>query len=130
MEPPSLVITLFRLELFRCLVSSSACNGADRFAGTRTQYLAQDVCRHLATMCRQFNDYGSREENNLNSINFPEFQQGEDETDDTGSQRGDNAKRSLFDIANYERECLKLAVRRLQPQIKEPVRKAWRVSLT
>ncbi|KAI9035717.1 uncharacterized protein KD926_002968 [Aspergillus affinis] len=123
----------YSFEFFRCLVSSSACNGADCFAGTRTQYLAQDVCRHLATMCRQYNDYGSiardREENNLNSINFPEFQQGEEEMDESCSQWGDNAKRSLFDIANYERECLELAVRRLQPEITEPVRKAWKVFL-
>ena len=43
----------------------------------RQQYLAQDLCRHLATMCRQNNDHGSvlrdQQEGNLNSVDFPEF---------------------------------------------------------
>ncbi|KAH8425262.1 uncharacterized protein LDX57_003018 [Aspergillus melleus] len=88
-------------------------------------------------MCRQYNDYGSvsrdREENNLNSINFPGLQAGytqeKEEMYDACSQWSDNAKQSLLDIANYERECLELAVRRLQPGITEPVRKAWKVFL-
>ena len=47
------------------------------FTTVRQKYLAQDVCAHLATMCRMYNDFGSvgrdREENNLNSIDFPDF---------------------------------------------------------
>ncbi|GKZ30056.1 hypothetical protein AbraIFM66950_007577 [Aspergillus brasiliensis] len=47
------------------------------FYGPRQRYLAESLCRHLATMCRQYNDYGSiardAAERNLNSVNFPEF---------------------------------------------------------
>lgn len=123
----------YSFEVFRCLVSYSACNGADCFSGTRAQYLAQDVCRHLATMCRQYNDYGSivrdREENNLNSIDFPEFYpaETEEEIDESRSLSGENAKQKLMEIANYERECLELAVKRLHSEVTESVWKAWKV---
>ncbi len=49
----------------------------DCFGSARQQYLAQELCTHLAVMSRLYNDYGSVErdriEANINSINFPEF---------------------------------------------------------
>lgn len=43
----------------------------------RTAYLAEDVCRHLATLCRLYNDLGSAacdaDEGAGNSLKFPEF---------------------------------------------------------
>ncbi|RAK90792.1 terpenoid cyclases/Protein prenyltransferase [Aspergillus costaricaensis CBS 115574] len=43
----------------------------------QSRYVSRSVIRHLATMCRQQNDYGSAirdtDEGNLNSLNFPEF---------------------------------------------------------
>lgn len=43
-------------------------------------YLSRSLARHLATMCRQYNDYGSAvrdmDEGNLNSLDFPESNRG------------------------------------------------------
>ncbi|KAI4213987.1 MAG: hypothetical protein LQ351_003391 [Letrouitia transgressa] len=65
----------FSFLFFTSLISE---RGRNCFAGTRADYLSKCLCRHLATMCRQYNDYGSAkrdaEENNLNSLDFPEFQ--------------------------------------------------------
>ena len=51
--------------------------GGDCFVGAIQKYLAQVLVRHLAAMCRMYNDYGSiardRAEQNDNSVNFPEF---------------------------------------------------------
>ncbi|KJZ70866.1 hypothetical protein HIM_09731 [Hirsutella minnesotensis 3608] len=120
----------YSFELFRCLVSDSICGGIDCFSGARTQYLAQDVCRHLATICRQHNDYGSvardQEQNNLNSVNFPEFH-GEDSKPEDEKQAGDKAKKTLLAMANYEQECLELAVKKLRQEIQAPAWKAWEV---
>lgn len=59
------------------LLSASLAAGKDCFPSVREKYLAEAACRHLATMCRMYNDYGSvaRDcvERNFNSINFPEF---------------------------------------------------------
>ncbi|KAJ5663603.1 hypothetical protein N7507_004334 [Penicillium longicatenatum] len=118
----------YSFEFFRCLVSSSACKGVDCFSGARAQYLAQDVCRHLATMCRQHNDYGSivrdRKEKNLNSINFPEFHLLETEGE---AHEDHKAKQALLEIAIYERECLQLAGKRLSSEVTKSTWKAWKV---
>ncbi|KAK3945231.1 terpene cyclase [Diplogelasinospora grovesii] len=101
------------------LLSASVAGGADCFPSAREKYLAEAACRHLATMCRMYNDYGSlardRAERNLNSINFPEFSRG-------GASNVDGAddeakKAALFAVAEYERSCLDLALDRLE---KEP----------
>ncbi|KAL8784071.1 MAG: hypothetical protein Q9213_004198 [Squamulea squamosa] len=53
--------------------------GSDCLLDVEQKFLAQDLCLHLATMARMYNDYGSlqrnRSENNLNSHDFPEFVQ-------------------------------------------------------
>jgi hypothetical protein len=64
----------FSFSFFACLISKP---GKHCFAGPRAQYFSQSLCRHLATMCRQYNDYGSAtrdaEEGNVNSFDFPDF---------------------------------------------------------
>ncbi|KAI8959964.1 Ent-kaurene synthase [Daldinia sp. FL1419] len=128
----------YSFEFFRCLIAPL---GANPFPGALAEYLGQDLCRHLAVMCRQYNDYGSVErdlaEHSLNSINFPEFH--EDSGCNTEKKDGEvpgnssggsahcqsqvqeanlgHALRGLFDIATYERECLEHTVNRLRPEI-------------
>ncbi|KAF2026976.1 Ent-kaurene synthase, partial [Setomelanomma holmii] len=98
----------------------------DLFSGARTKYLLEDACRHLATICRQYNDYGSvardQKEENLNSINFPEFQdasaQGEGTTPKDSSEDSQaEAKGCLLKIAEYERTCLNLALDSLKTKV-------------
>ena len=65
----------FVFTFYTCLIAPA--QGLECFPTTEQQYVAQDVARRLATMCRMYNDYGSvardRTEGNLNSIDFPEF---------------------------------------------------------
>jgi hypothetical protein len=46
-------------------------------ASARAAYLAEDACRHLAALCRMYNDAGSAsrdaDEGTLNALDFPEF---------------------------------------------------------
>ena len=109
-----------------CLTSIGS---SDCFNGAYSKYLAQDLCSHLAVMCRQYNDYGSikrdREERNLNSVNFPEFHAvKEDETqrqqtdlDESPKAKEDEIKRTLFEIAEYERDCMMKAMQRLEERV-------------
>ncbi|CAI6331418.1 unnamed protein product [Periconia digitata] len=61
----------FSFLFFACLISipQKHC-----FDGALAQYFSKSLCRHLATMCRQYNDYGSATrdaaEGNLNSLDF------------------------------------------------------------
>ncbi|KAH8836246.1 hypothetical protein RJ55_10009 [Drechmeria coniospora] len=120
----------YSFEFFRCLVSSSICAGTDCFPGMRAQYLGQAASRHLATMCRQYNDYGSMardlEEHNLNSVNFAEFYDDEEEGSE-GDESAEKAGRRLLELADYERECLSLTLKRLRPEITPSAWKAWNV---
>ena len=105
------------------------------FTTVRQKYLAQDVCAHLAAMCRMYNDLGSvgrdREEKNLNSLDFPEFctdanykglsgdDRNEEEQDrrgqgQKGTQEEGKKKSDLFWLANYERQCLEQAFQKLE----------------
>lgn len=67
----------FSFIFFLCLISDP---DHDIMADVHTRYVLEDACRHLAASCRQYNYFGSvvrdREEKNLNSINFPEFETG------------------------------------------------------
>jgi hypothetical protein len=93
----------FSFIFFQCLISST--EGENALHTTRQKYLVDDLCRHLATTCRQYNDYGSlardRTEGNLNSL---DFLQGENDAE---------KKRELMWLAEYEREHLLLALKRL-----------------
>ena len=109
----------YSFAFFNCLITKP---GQDCFLGIKQKYLAQDLSRHLATMCRQYNDYGSilrdRAEKNLNSVNFPEFEaEAKDPTTDDDADTESRLKEDLYWIAEYERECLGMIVRRMGEQL-------------
>lgn len=88
---------------YNCLVGSSLLE-----TSSATSYVAEDLCRHLATMCRIYNDYGSiardRKEGNLNCADFSEIKTNRD-----GGQRT-----ALMWIAEYERRGLDSALKELE----------------
>ena len=107
----------YSFHFLSCLIAKP---GEPAFKGVRQRYLAEDMCRHLATVCRQYNDYGSivrdRAEKNLNSVNFPEFC-GEESTGaapKTVAQSEQKFKDDLMWVAEYERECCMTALDRLE----------------
>ena len=130
----------YAFAFFACLIAPEPHKAC--FASLRQTYLAEDVCKHLATMCRQYNDYGSvardRAEMNLNSVNFPEFYAGGadvtmdhggesqalDATDDGECADDDEKKSELMWLAQYERECLELALGKLRAEVSETVMNA------
>ncbi|RWA06352.1 hypothetical protein EKO27_g8753 [Xylaria grammica] len=97
--------------LFCCLAAPT---GEPFFVGARQNYLADALSQHLAALCRQYNDYGSarrdQAEGNLNSLNFPEFAQSVDRSqqDPAASPTKNEAtmKAHLLSIAEYERGCV------------------------
>jgi hypothetical protein len=107
----------FAFVFYCCLIAPP---GTNPFTGPRQMYLAEDLCRHLATMCRQYNDYGSvardRLERNLNSLDFPEFHAGlvtdvgQSEKESDTTQQEQRIKADLMWIAEYERAGLKSAI--------------------
>ncbi|PLN83655.1 Ent-kaurene synthase, partial [Aspergillus taichungensis] len=110
----------YSFHFLSCLIAKP---GEAAFKGPRQRYLAEDMCRHLATMCRQYNDYGSiardRAEKNLNSVNFPEFcAEGVEGTGaglkKTVVQVEQKMKDELMWVAEYERECCMTALDRLE----------------
>ena len=80
----------------------------DLFPTSEAKYVAQAVCRHLATLCRMYNDYGSlardQAEQNLNSVHFAEF---------VVAQTDNEKRAALWRIAAFERRCLDLALEEL-----------------
>ncbi|KAI1454031.1 Copalyl diphosphate synthase [Annulohypoxylon moriforme] len=108
----------YAFSFVSCLLSSLLANSEDCFATAGEKYLAADVCRHLATMCRMYNDYGSvlrdEAEGNLNSVNFPEFE----EKGVRPEQKVQRKKEALFKIAEYERNCLDISFKRLEEESK------------
>lgn len=130
----------FSFHFFACLVNPP---GKWCFRGPQATYLSQSLARHLATMCRQYNDYGSAardaDEGNLNSLDFPGFREhspdpipeiwtdvrnGEDEKANgdaiaahASQDRMKKAKEQLMEIAEFERECMQLAMRRLRQNV-------------
>ncbi|RYP77683.1 hypothetical protein DL771_001051 [Monosporascus sp. 5C6A] len=101
----------FSFVFFNCLISATHGDVLGRRA--RTAYLAEDACRHLASLCRMYNDYGSlardRDETNLNSVNFPEFA--------TAERMEAAAKAELMSIAEYERRGLDMALGQLESEL-------------
>ena len=98
----------YAFVFFLCLISDSSRN---LVASVQQRYALEDACRHLATMCRQYNDLGSlardHDEKNLNSVNFPEFEGDSAEVETMGTKElNDLRKRDLFAVAEYERRCL------------------------
>jgi hypothetical protein len=103
----------YSFHFYQCLLGQdkqSASN--DCFQSTEEKYIAEAMCRHLAVMCRMYNDYGSvardREEMNLNSVNFPDFTTGKNSLTDV-----DGLKKQLFTVAEYERKNMESAMTKL-----------------
>ncbi|KAI0107056.1 terpene synthase family protein [Nemania sp. FL0031] len=101
----------YAFTLLSCFLSSSKWGGAECFPTVTQKYFANDVCRHLATMCRMYNDYGSiardAAERNVNSVNFPEF------FTPTKRTTVEDRKERLILLAEYERACLDCALDKL-----------------
>ena len=123
----------FTFLFFSCLVTPKP--GESFFQGVRQHYLSNALCRHLANMCRQYNDYGSvardQAEDNLNSLNFPEFHEPSGQQGD-GNQaelRGEEVmKKDLFFIAEYERECLNHAIGKLHAEMMTAENGVWKIN--
>lgn len=100
----------YSFSFVSCLFSSMVFNGRECFPTVREKYLASATCRHLATMCRMYNDYGSvsrdADEGNVNSVNFPEYE-------GCSPTTVDDKKKALLELAQYERACLDDAMARL-----------------
>ncbi|KAI2463815.1 hypothetical protein F4781DRAFT_440232 [Annulohypoxylon bovei var. microspora] len=118
----------FSFVFFNCLIRMSSNLGSvDMYGSVRRAYLAEDLCRHLASLCRMYNDCGSlrrdAEECNLNSINFPEFHSNRSPLSkstgrETGAEIEDKKMKSeLLWIAEYERRGLKTALALLEEEL-------------
>jgi hypothetical protein len=83
---------------FHCLIGAQ---DQPVFGSARQKYWVETLCQHLAVSCRMYKNYGSlmrdREEANLNSLDFPENQPGEQ-----GDELGRKAE--LFELAEFERQ--------------------------
>jgi hypothetical protein len=120
----------FSFIFYNCLVHAASSNkktAATLFTlSARAAYLAEDACRHLASLCRMYNDAGSAardaDERALNSVNFPEFfltspqqqQQGQKGQKKCGDV---NPKEELLWIADYERRGLETAIELLEEEV-------------
>jgi len=116
-----------------CLLSSSSTYGGGRgdecFPTASQKYFAESWCRHLAIMCRMYNDIGSiardAAEANLNSVDFPEF---------ACAGPGEHLARKkdeLFKLAEYERARLNDAQQWLEGEMlrKGPLQEANKAKL-
>ncbi|KAI3333164.1 hypothetical protein F4824DRAFT_473410 [Ustulina deusta] len=124
----------FAFVFFQCLLSNLDSPSLERSGSktesvfevnVRTAYLAEDVTRHLACLCRMYNDYGSLTrdiaEGNLNSVNFPEFHMSRRSLPNDPAQTTQRMKSELMWVAEYERRCLERAVLELGQQMEETV---------
>ena len=120
----------FSFAFFTCLLGAASADtrrkahesATDCFRTVHQNYLAEDLCGHLAVMSRLYNDFGSagrdRIEANVNSINFPEFHTNLDHFNlDRNVERilsqEKTLKDDLLELALYERKCADLASERL-----------------
>ncbi|KAI4149779.1 MAG: hypothetical protein LQ340_004453, partial [Diploschistes diacapsis] len=107
----------FAFKFFLCLIGQST----ESYLGApQEKYYSQSLVRHLSTMCRQYNDYGSAkrdaEESNLNSLDFPDFQSGAGSAarQADGGCDSQSMKQELMAIAEFERSCMQLALQNLR----------------
>ncbi|KAI0099783.1 Ent-kaurene synthase [Nemania sp. FL0031] len=102
----------FSYIFYHCLLFNTR---PGSFATAKTSYLAEDLCRHLASLCRMYNDIGSlwrdQDEYNLNSVNFPEFQ------NTHGGRASKDIQSELRWIAEYERTGLEKALSLLESEL-------------
>ncbi|KAI1206322.1 uncharacterized protein F4807DRAFT_463811 [Annulohypoxylon truncatum] len=118
----------FSFVFFNCLIHAfPGPENADIYASAKTAYLTEDLCRHLASLCRMYNDWGSlrrdADECNLNSVNFPEFHStpllpsqstGKEECAKVDEKR---VKSELLWIAEYERRGLQTSLALLEEEL-------------
>ncbi|KAK0664546.1 hypothetical protein QBC41DRAFT_283750 [Cercophora samala] len=97
------------ISLFQCLLSPLLPSGP---TPPKIQYLFSSLSRHLAALCRVYNDLGSldrdREEDNVNVVNFPEFE---------GCGTKEEIKSQMMEIAGYERRMLDGALKELEGEV-------------
>lgn len=107
----------FSFVFFNCLIHAASSPGHHILASARTVYLAEDVCRHLASLCRMYNDLGSAvrdaDEGSLNSLNFPEFFFRQV----APKERKSIAQDDLLWIAEHERQGLEMAMKLLGQEL-------------
>jgi hypothetical protein len=108
----------YSFNFFCCLISK---RGVNCLSSAKQSYLGRELALHLATMCRQYNDYGSYSrdsaEGNLNSLDFPEFRIRIDRDLESPlepyppaitSHPFELSKKALMEIAEFERSCMEL----------------------
>ena len=108
-------------NFYICRLKASSHQHSDFFEYADEKYLAQDLCSHLGTMSRLYNDYGSiardRTEMNLNSTNFPEFHVDPSidkiETERPAHIADTTQKKTLLSLAEYERRQAQAALQSL-----------------
>lgn len=101
------ISTIVSTIFFICVAQKS---GTDSFDNDIAQYLIQAVARHLGTMSRMQNDFGSvrrdRAEGNLNSIDF---------IDENCATSDMQRKETLGRLIEFERSCLQHSFTQLKP---------------
>ena len=106
---------------FACCLSSQ--EGRDAFPTSRLKYIADDFCRHLATMCRMQNDYGSLQrdlrEDNLNCANFAELHGEAKPFVSTAltTPALSNTKMHLLELSEYERNYVEMTLEMLRGEL-------------
>lgn len=124
----------FSFVFYMCLVLGQ---GGDKLLGNSEEtkvsyfprYVAENMCNHLAAMCRQQNDYGSisrdRAEGGLNSADFSDLYLGGIDAD--GDDKIHVAKEMLLNVAAYERSCLENSIMELGKYLDPGVMDALKV---
>ncbi|PQE10395.1 ent-kaurene synthase protein [Rutstroemia sp. NJR-2017a WRK4] len=111
----------FSFLFYSCLVAEV---GEELFETVKAKYYSQAAIGHLATLCRQYNDYGSIQrdeaESNLNSINFPEFNSGILGCIDEPKKSTEESKANLMELAEFEREGLNRSLAHLEDVVDVP----------
>ncbi|KAI1658158.1 hypothetical protein F4813DRAFT_357571 [Daldinia decipiens] len=121
----------YSFAFFCCLISTS---GSHCLTSMGQRYLVWEICLHLATLCRQYNDYGSvmrdDAEGNLNSLHFPEFTDKNEQslssllTSEGSGREGSlaRAKELLMQVANIERAFMQVCWEALSSSLDKAVR--------
>lgn len=111
----------FSFVFFNCLIHTVPSEDHQILSSARTIYLAEDVCRHLASICRIYNDLGSAardaDEGAVNSLNFPDFFFRASRNDLTIAKQKITAKEDLLWVAEYERQGLNKAMEQLEREL-------------
>nr|CAP07655.1 copalyldiphosphate/kaurene synthase [Sphaceloma manihoticola] len=114
------VACAYSLSFMLCIISSSLCDGGEVFQTAEEKYLAAAAARHLATMCRIYNDYGSlardTAERNVNSMHYPEFRQTTAQAEDPTMAK----KKALLSLGEYEHDFLRDTLDRLEKAVATP----------